>query len=99
MQLMQRQADGSPLRAHLLAAAEAGAAADPRLLERVPPAGAALWAAWCDLASARPVGMAAGAVPPSEVLAWQQLHGVRLTSWEVDTLAAMDRAALAAVKS
>ncbi|MBX3634050.1 MAG: hypothetical protein KF683_01405 [Rubrivivax sp.] len=97
MQLLRRQPDGSTLLQHLQRAAELTGQPDPRLQRRVPPAGAALWDAFCELAAARPAAMGAGAVPMTEVLAWQQLHGVRLTPWEVGTLLAMDRAALAAI--
>lgn len=95
MQLQQRQADGKPLRNHLLAAAAAGATADPRLTEQ-PPAGCApLWGAFVDLVGARLQGMGgAGLVPPSEVQAWQAGRNVRLSPWDLDTLAAMDRATL-----
>jgi hypothetical protein len=53
-------------------------------------------AAFAELSAARPLGLgAAGAIPPSEIAAWCALHGVRLTSWELDTLSAIDRACLA----
>lgn len=97
MQLMRRQPDGATLRQHLQRAAELTGQPDPRLQRRVPPAGAALWETFCELAAARPAGMGPGAVPMAELQAWQQLHGVRLTPWEVGTLLAMDRAALAAM--
>ena len=97
MQLSARQADGSPLRAHLQAEARATGQPDDRLLMQVPREGAALWDAFTDLAAARPMGMAAGAIPHSEIEAWQRLYATRLTGWEVDTLKAMDRAALAAM--
>jgi hypothetical protein len=96
MQLGARLKDGSTLRDHLQAAVRQGALPDPRLLERLPEHGAALWDAFAALSTSRPAGMGgASAVPPSEIAAWQQLHGVRLTGWEIDTLCAMDRAALA----
>jgi hypothetical protein len=38
--------------------------------------------------------MGASGIPSRELLAWQQLQGVRLSAWEVDTLRAMDQAAL-----
>lgn len=98
MQLGARQPDGASLREHLQSGAAQTGRADPRLLAAVPAAGAALWQAFIDLASARPAHMGgAGAIPPSELQAWQQLHGLRLSPWEIDTLAAMDRAALAAM--
>lgn len=94
MQLATRQSDGSTLREHLQSAAAQGQPADPRLGAGAPPQCAALWDAFVALNGARPSGMGASAIPPSEIVAWQQLHGVRLTPWEVDTLRAMDQAAL-----
>ncbi len=97
MKLQARQQDGATLRAHLLAAAQGSGGVDPLLLESCPPEGRELYEVWRDIGSSRPQGLGgASAIPPSEVLAWQTLHGVRLTPWELDTLAAMDRAALAA---
>jgi hypothetical protein len=97
MQLDKAQADGQPLRAHLAAAAQHGGQADPRLTRRVPRAGTALWDLYGTLNACRPPSMGGVVcVPPSEILAWQQLHGVALTPWEVETLMAMDRAAVAA---
>jgi hypothetical protein len=92
VQLSTIQPDGSPLRAHLQAAAAQGRR-DPRLSARAPREVAALWDAFVALDASRPIGMAPGPIQPSELLAWQQLHGVRLTQWECDTLLAMDRAA------
>lgn len=95
MRLGHRQKDGSTLRQHLHAAVAAGAPADPLLQVALPASGATIWAVFCDLSRARPQGMSAGGIPPSEIVAWQQLHGTQLSSWEVDTLAAIDAAALA----
>ena len=100
MQLIRRQPDGQPLRAHLLAAAAAGGALDPRLTHQPPPAASALWHAWLQLASSRPPGMGDPvAVPLSEVCAWQHLNGIDLNPWELDTVIAMDRAAVAVLGS
>lgn len=96
MQLAARQPDGATLREHLAAVAAQGARADVRLTLKPPPALRALWECFLALHACRPVGMAAGAIPPSEIDAWQRLHGVQLTAWEVETLMAADRAALAA---
>ncbi len=99
MQLDRPQADGCSLRKHLQAAAAAsrGQQVDPLLLAEVPPAGAELWRWYCTLNARRPPSMG-GVVcwPPSELLALQQLHGVQLTAWEVDTLLLMDQAAVTA---
>jgi hypothetical protein len=98
MQLLRQQPDGQPLHAHLRAAAAATGRPDPRLTRAVPPAGAALWDAWCQLAGSRPPTMGGPAgVPLSEIEAWQALNRIRFTGWELDTLVAMDRAAVAAM--
>lgn len=95
MHLLQRQHDGKPLRDHLLAAAKNGAALDPRLVAQPPAGTELLWHTFCELASARPTGMAGDkTVPPSEVQAWCAGRRVRLSPWDLDTLAAMDRTAL-----
>ncbi len=95
MQLQHKQADGKPLRDHLLAAAAAGGGLHPLLAEQPPRCVAWLWNTHCELTAARPAGLAGDRpTPPSEVLAWQTLQGLRLSPWDVDTLAAMDRAAL-----
>ena len=95
MQLQHKQADGKPLRDHLLAAAAAGRALHPLLAEQPPECVTWLWNAHCELTAARPAGLAGDRpTPATEVLAWQALQGVRLSPWDVDTLAAMDRAAL-----
>ena len=96
MQLLQRQPDGKPLRDHLLAAAKNGAALDPCVLAQPPAGTELLWHTYCELTAARPGGMAGDKpVPPSEVQAWCAGRRVRLSPWDLDTLAAMDSAALA----
>lgn len=95
MRLAERLPDGSTLRQHLVAAAAHAGRADPRL-EAQPPAGVDhIWRAFLDLHGSRATGFGVSAIAPSEVLAWQQLRGVRLTPWEVDTLAALDSAVVA----
>lgn len=52
--------------------------------------------AFMDLHMSRPSGgFGAGAIPLSEVIAWQQAMNVRLTPWETETILHLDRAALA----
>lgn len=85
MRLSAAQPDGCSLREHLQMAARAGHV-DPMLLHEIPAEAAAVWAAFVDLSGLRPI-------PPSEIDAWQRLHGVRLTPWELDCLKAMDRKA------
>ena len=97
MHLAHRQPDGAPLRAHLQAAARQTRRPDPRLAADVPRAGAALWSAFVSLSASRaPAFSGISPLLPSEMLAWQALHGLRLTGWEIDTLTAMDSAACAA---
>ena len=40
--------------------------------------------------------MGPSAIGPADLLAWQQLRGLELTPWEVDTLFALDNAAMRA---
>lgn len=98
MQLAQRQQDGSTLRDHLEVAAAATGRPDPLLQAPAVPRGCqGLLDAFNDLSAARPQGMGgAGAIPASEISAWQHLRGLRLSCWEIDTLTLMDRAVLAA---
>lgn len=50
--------------------------------------------AFIELHGARPAsGFGISAIPLSEVNAWQQTMGVRLTPWEVETILHLDRAA------
>ena len=92
MQLNATQPDGSPLRRHLQAAADNGMPVDARLVSKPPAAAAALWDAFVALHAARPPGKGVSPILASELVAWQQLHGVRFSAWEAETLMAMDRA-------
>lgn len=68
---------------------------DPLLQVHVPSAASELWAVFLELGNCRPSGFGGmSAVPQTEIQAWQANHGVRLTPWELETLAAMDRAAI-----
>lgn len=96
MQLSKRQPDGDTLRGFLQWRAAASGHADPRLTARVPQGLTGLWDAYVELSAMRPAGMGASCIPGTEYESWQRLNGIRLTPWEVDTLKAMDRAALAA---
>lgn len=96
MTLSHRQSDGQPLREHLLAVVRSGGKTPPQLRVKLPPDGELLWETYQGICAGRPSSFGGYAlVPPSEILAWQQLHGVQLTSWEVDTLQAMDRGSAA----
>ena len=100
MQLGTRQADGATLRQHLQAAAAASGQADDLLLvPPVPTAVQAVWQAYLSLSAHRRTGMGPGPIVLTDVQAWCQLQGVRLTPWELDTLTAIDGAALRAANS
>lgn len=93
MQLGQKQPDGATLREHLMAAMRQSCRADSRLLQRIPAAAQPLWHAFAQLSRMRSSGFSGpSAISPQDMLAWCQLHGIRFTPWELDTLADMDSA-------
>lgn len=97
MQLGQKQPDGATLREHLMAAMRQSGRADSRLLQRIPAAGKPLWHAFSQLNRSRSGGFSGpSAISPQDTLAWCQLHGIRFTPWELDTLSDMDAALLRA---
>ena len=97
MRLDRAEEDGQTLRAHLAAAAQQTGRPDPRLLSTPPRLGLDIWRTYCVLNRRRPASLnGLVCVPPSEILALQQLQGVALTPWEVDTLMCMDEAAVSA---
>jgi hypothetical protein len=99
VELCARQPDGAPLAQHLLAAQRATGRADERLLARPPAAGAWLWGVFLQLHHARGAGgMGPAPITLPDLQAWQQVYGVRLAPWEVETLQAMDHAALAGMQ-
>lgn len=68
---------------------------DPLLEEPpIPRAARALWDAFLSLASSRQTGFAPQALTYVDVEAWCRLNRVTLTPWELDTLMALDAAAL-----
>jgi len=82
-----------------MAAAQAGATPPELHLPPLPVCAEALWGVFLDLNNCRDVGMAISPIKPSEVLAYQRLHGVRFNPWEVDTLAALDRVAMESMRT
>ena len=97
--LGRRRRDGTTERDHLEAHARATGEDPPELqVPPVPPGAEALWQAFNELSGARvPGGMGIGPITLSEIAAWQDVFRVRLTPWEVETILAIDRAALTAV--
>lgn len=96
MRLQDRQSDGSALRDHLIAAARNGAEPDARLHAEAPAGMSQLWSAYTSMSSAR---VGESCIAPSEMLAWQRLHAVRLSPWEVGTIEAVDRACVAVLRA
>lgn len=95
MLLGQSQPTGGTLRDHLQAAVQPGASVDPLLQVQLPRGGEFLWGAFCELSGQRQRGFGVSAIPGSEIESWQRLYGVRLSPWDIGTLRAMDRAAMA----
>jgi len=94
--LAARQGDGATLRTHLQRAAKNTGEHDPRLDIEWPRAGRALWDAFRRIGrSMGPNGP--GPILPENILAFQQLHGVRFSAWELDVIEAFDEVALEAI--
>lgn len=68
-------------------------------LPELPDTGAGLYAAWRELAAAR-AGSGFGPQPLdwAALSAWQALMGLSMSPWEIETVRAMDAAALAAMQ-
>ena len=92
MTLAATQSDGATLRDHLIAAG----ATDPRLSAQPPQGTKELWHVVVALSAQRSEPIA---TPASEIDAWQRLHGVSLSPWEVETVQAADRACAAVLRS
>lgn len=75
--------------------AAGGGPIDDRLLQQPPRSCRALWNAYVEMSHTRPPG---GTLLFTEIEAWQRLHNLRLSSWEVETLIAIDRSFVAATK-
>ncbi len=93
------QGDGAPLRRHLEAAARHGGEVDGRLEESrapLPMAVREIYHAFIELSATRHEG---APLTHLAVEAWQRTSGVSLSRWELDTVFAMDQAALGAVPS
>lgn len=95
MQLGAAQGDGATLRVHLQRLAASTGKVDPLLdVPAVPTCAAALWHLWCSLNQTRPSGMGPSPISHQEIAAACHLHGVQLSTWEVDTLIQLDGVAL-----
>lgn len=97
--LGRRRQDGTTERDHLLAYQAATGTTPPELeLPPIPAGAEMLWRTFQELSGARmPGGFGAANLTLQDIAAWQSLMRVRLTPWEVETILAIDRAALAAL--
>ncbi len=91
--LSAREGDGAPLRTHLQRLAQNTGTPDPRLLVEWPRVGRPIWNVFQNLG--RPQAMSGLAqIPQTEIRAWMDNNGIQLTPWELDMIAAFDRAAI-----
>lgn len=67
---------------------------DAELTIDIPPVCSELWHTFLQLCTSRRAGMSAQAFTLVDVQSWCHLFGVTFTNWELDTLLAMDAAAL-----
>lgn len=90
-----RQGDGATLRTHLQRHARNTGQIDPLLLTEWPREGRMVW--WAFNTMGRQYGMA-GPLPitATEIDAWQRVHGIRLTPWELSMIRVFDQIALEA---
>jgi hypothetical protein len=96
--LGRRRPDGTTERDHLVAYQRAtGKTPEDLHVPPLPLGTEQIWAAFGALSGARVPGFGGASSPIvlSEIVAWQQLQGVELVPWEVDTILAIDRAAMA----
>lgn len=81
------------MREHLEAAKEHGFI-HPMLMHapELPATCRQLWRDFMDLHSGRGRGMGPAPISPRDIIDWQELHGVRFASWELDAIHAADGA-------
>lgn len=96
MALEVEQPDGATLRQHLEVVARATGRIPSQLdIEPLPDCVSALWEAFCELrAVAGGNGFSANPIGYGSVRDYMSVAGVSLTSWEVDSILAMDRVAI-----
>ena len=96
--LGRREADGQTRRKHLEAVAAATGETPPDLIPLPIPLGCgAVWSVFLELNARRGNnGMGVSPIALADIVAWQELMGLRLTPWEIETILHLDAAALAA---
>jgi hypothetical protein len=71
-----------------------GEAAPELRIAPLPSGCKLLWDTFLELHNARGGGMGPAPISWRDLHAWQEMRGVRLTPWEVDTVMAMDMEAM-----
>ena len=64
------------------------------ILPPIPPGLDVIWDIFLQLNHMRSSGMGPSAISAVDLLAYQQLHGIELTPWELDCISALDQVAL-----
>ncbi|WP_157201817.1 hypothetical protein [Massilia sp. Root335] len=95
-ELAARQGDGAPLRAHLQRVAQSTGDVDPRLHVAWPRLGRPVWDAFRRMGRSMTVN-GPGPVTPQDILAYQALHRVEFSAWELDVIEVFDAIALEAM--
>lgn len=95
------QADGATLRQHLeVVQRTTGETPEELIVPELPHCGMSLWGAYLELHHARSGnGFGMNPIGHAGLLAWQQVHGIALNSFEAETLLALDAAVMAQVNS
>jgi nitric oxide synthase oxygenase domain/subunit len=89
LELSTRQGDGASLRTHLQRLAKNTGEVDPLLKIEWPKVGRPIWNAFRRLGRA-PSMSGLGDITAQEILAHQQLYGVRFSAWELDVIHMFD---------
>lgn len=92
-----RLGDGATLRTHLQRAAKIEGEADPRLNIVWPRAGRPIWDAFRRMGRSMTMD-GPGRITPQDILAFQQLHRVQFTDWELEVIEAFDAVAMEAMQ-
>ena len=97
-ELSARQGDGATLRTHLQRLAKNTGEVDPQLNIEWPPVGRPIWEAFRRMGRSMSFS-GPGPITPQDILAYQTLHGVRFSSWELEVIEQFDAIALNAMHS
>lgn len=90
------QGDGATLRTHLQRAAKNTGTSDPRLNIEWPREGRPIWEAFRRIGRSQTFG-GPGPILPENILAYQQLNGVKFTAWELSVIEEFDAIAIDAM--